>query len=144
MNAEHFEHRYFSPSEAEGKVGKRVQTRIDFSGVPRGTQGVVISADPAGAARVEDTSENVYDVAVQWDKDLIETALSVLARRLEKIDENENQIERTEQRDQLLEQQDTLMFMQSQNSLVDWFTKEEYERYLDELPQISETQPNKR
>lgn len=43
------------------------------------------------------------------NREQIQAALSDVQRRLELNDENENQIERTARRDQLLEQQDDLL-----------------------------------
>ncbi len=116
-------------------MGRRIQSLVEFSGVPKGTTGLVISADSAGLVKHWDgAGKEIYDVAIQWDTQTAQMALAALDRRLEKTDENENTIERNAQRDQLLEEQDVLLFIQSQKPLVDWFTKEEYERYLIELP----------
>ena len=37
--------KYFTPAEAWSKVGRRVRTRVAFSGVPQGTTGVVLVPD---------------------------------------------------------------------------------------------------
>ncbi len=132
-NKETYNQRYFSQIEAESKIGKRVQTRFEFSGVPKDSTGLVISADPAGAARVGETAQTVYDVAIQWDRQALQTALADITRRIEQADENENPIERFYKQDQLLEEQDLLLGSQPGKPLVDWFTKAEYERFLDEL-----------
>ncbi len=123
----------FNQTEAESKVGRRVQTRVSFLFVPKGSQGIVTSAAPAAIARVGESAEAVYDVAVQWDNQTTQMALEAIAHRIEKADENENTIERFFSRDQLLEAQDFLFDTQSGKSLVDWFTKDEYTRYLSEL-----------
>jgi len=128
-----FNRRYFSQAEAEAKVGKRIQTRVEFSGVPKGSTGTVINADPAGTARVGHIPQNIYDVAIQWDGKMIQKALAELTNRLEQVDENENPIERYAQCEQLLDEADWLLFIDADKPLVDWFTKDEYERYLDEL-----------
>jgi hypothetical protein len=47
----------FTRAEAQGKIGKRVRTRIAFAGVPPGAVGTIIRAD-----RVIDG----YDVEVAW------------------------------------------------------------------------------
>jgi hypothetical protein len=133
MSKEHFSDRHFTQAEAEAKVGKRIQTRVDFSGVPKGSTGTVISIDPAGTARVRDTAQKIYDVAIQWDGKTIQKALAELTNRLEQVDENENTIERYAQREQLLDEADWLLFIDIDKPLVDWFTKDEYEQYLEEL-----------
>lgn len=73
----------FDYPTASGKVGRRVRTLRDFSGVPAGTTGQVIQADP---------SDGGYALAIRWD----------LPARTGK-------------------------------PLVDWFSKDEYERFLQEL-----------
>src|SRR5437016_694629 len=127
-NKETYNQRYFSQTEAESKVGKRVQTRVEFAGIPKDGMGTVISADPAGPARGEETSQTVYDVAIQWDDQAVQTALADIACRVGQADENENPIERFFKQDQLLEEQDLLLGGQLGKPLVDWFTKDEYER----------------
>lgn len=49
---------YFGPEEAAGKIGKRIETLVDFSGVAKGTIGVVVRYDEAGSG---------FDVGIQWD-----------------------------------------------------------------------------
>ena len=73
----------FSEGEARAKVGLRVDTLVDFSGVPKGTAGTVLRADPSGVG---------FTLGVEWQ----------LADRSQ--------------------------------PLVDWFTKNEYERFLRERP----------
>jgi len=141
MSTENQNQNYFSQAEAEGKVGKHVQTRVDFSAVPKGSSGTVISADLVGTSQIGDIANAVYDVAIQWDDQAIEAALAAIDKRLEKVEANENTIERNIQLDRLLEDQDALLFLQSQKPLVDWFTKEDYERYLEELTAGDETSP---
>lgn len=51
--------RYFTKTAAEALQGVRIQTTVEFSGVPKATTGTVTRADPAG--------ENRYAVAIQWD-----------------------------------------------------------------------------
>jgi hypothetical protein len=136
MGKETFNQRYFSQAEAERKVGKRVQTRDDFSGVPKGRIGLVISVNSAGLSKIGDTPQQTFDVAIQWDRlsqSQIEAILADLTNRLEQEDENENTIERFFERDKMLEEWDLLYCIDEEKPLVDWFTKEEYERYLDEL-----------
>jgi len=74
---------YFTRSEAEARVGRRLRSLVAFSGVPQGTTGTVVSADPAG--------DGGYDLAIRWD----------LPGRT--------------------------------RPLVDWFSRDEYERYLEEI-----------
>jgi hypothetical protein len=52
------ERQYFSFEEATAKAGKRIETLIDFSGVPKGSTGVVVRYDEAGSG---------FDVGIQWD-----------------------------------------------------------------------------
>lgn len=73
----------FEECAALTKVGRRIKTMVEFSGVPRGTFGEVTRADRSGEE---------YTVAIQWE----------LSERLGK-------------------------------PLVDWFTKDEYERFLVEV-----------
>lgn len=40
----------FTPEEASTKVGKRIRTLVDFSGVPTGTEGIVNQAEMKTAA----------------------------------------------------------------------------------------------
>jgi hypothetical protein len=35
MGKEYFSKRYFTPAEAEGKIGKRIRARVEFSAVPK-------------------------------------------------------------------------------------------------------------
>jgi len=85
------EEKHFSNAEAQGYVGKRIRTRVEFSGVPRGTTGVVIRADSAGKSKTfgKEATE-VFDLAIQWD-------------------------------------------LERQDALVDWFTREEYQKFFEEL-----------
>ncbi len=53
--------RFFTKTEAEAKVGKKIRTLVEFSGVLKGTTGQVLRADPAGREAVE-----IYDLAIQW------------------------------------------------------------------------------
>jgi len=113
MSPERFRRQYFSQAEAEAKVGTRIRTLVEFSGVPVGTTGRVISADQAGWAKPPfGREEEVYDVAIQWDlppaEPLMELVIPVGA--------------------------EPYLHVQRNKPLVDWFTKDEYEKYLDELP----------
>jgi len=49
---------YFTQAEAEALVGKRITTRVAWSGVPRWTTGEVIQADKGYQG---------WTVAIQWD-----------------------------------------------------------------------------
>ena len=58
----------FTKPEAEAKVGKKVRTLVEFSGVPGGTTGRVIRADAAGRVKPAcGEAVEVYDLAIQWD-----------------------------------------------------------------------------
>lgn len=74
--------KYFTLQEAKQKVGKRIVTKVAFSGVSKGTEGIVSQADG---------TEDRATVAVVWD-----------------ISRNQ--------------------------PLMDWFSKEEYVNYLQEVP----------
>jgi hypothetical protein len=84
--------RFFDKATALNMLGRGIQSLVGFSGVPGGTTGRVIRADPVshpfagGGAPAE-----LYDLAIQWD----------LPNR--------------------------------GKPLVDWFTKDEYEKFLIEL-----------
>ena len=104
---------YFSQAEAKAKVGQRIQTRVEFSGVPQGTTGRVISADEAGWAKPPfGRGEVVYDVAIQWDLMQPEPFADLV----------------------IPAGAEPYLHIQTGKPLVDWFTRDEYERYLDELP----------
>lgn len=51
---------YFGRQAAEALIGQRVRNLMEFRGVPRGTTGRVVRADPAG-------NGNEYSVGVEWD-----------------------------------------------------------------------------
>ncbi len=117
ISAERLSRQYFNQTEAEDKVGVRVRTRVEFSGVPEETTGTVISADLAGWAKPPAGREReVYDVAVQWDLPRPELFADIV------IPANG----------------EPYLHVQTGKPLVDWFTKDEYERYLDELPAESD------
>ncbi len=113
MSKEQLPGHAFSQAEAEAKVGQRVRTKVEFSGVPEGSIGLVIRADLMALPRPAlGRMQPVYDVAVQWElpcpsapTDLVRPAGSEL-----------------------------YVHVQPGNPLVDWFTKSEYEDYLEELP----------
>ncbi len=48
----------FDHTTALGKVGRRIRTLVEFSGIPQGTTGQVIQAEPSGAG---------YTLAIQWE-----------------------------------------------------------------------------
>ncbi len=50
--------RYFDQATALGQVGTRIKTLAAFSGVPAGTFGQVINADP---------TEGGYMLVIQWE-----------------------------------------------------------------------------
>ena len=113
MSTERLIRQYFTQAEAAAKVGGRIQTRVDFSGVPRGTTGRVVSADEAGWAKPAfGKEEEVYDVAIQWELPRPEPSADLVIP----VDA------------------EPYLYIQTGKPLVDWFTKDEYERYLDELP----------
>ena len=111
------ERKYFTQTEAQAKVGKAVRSLREFAGVPQGTSGNVISTDPAGFAKPPfGEAAEVYDVAIQWhlllpkpSADLVTTGAG-----------------------------DTYIEIHRNQPLVDWFTKDDYEKYLEEV----ESQPS--
>ena len=48
----------FDHSTALGKVGRRIRSLVEFSGVSQGTTAQVIQADPSGSG---------YTLAIQWE-----------------------------------------------------------------------------
>jgi hypothetical protein len=52
------ERKRFTEAEARAKVGKRIRTRVEFSGVPKGTTGRVVVAD---------AMREGFDVAIEWE-----------------------------------------------------------------------------
>ncbi len=53
------EREYFTREEAEGKVGKRIETLREFSGVPYGTTSTVVEIDQA--------SPTDYSLVIRWE-----------------------------------------------------------------------------
>ena len=53
---------HFNRQEAVALLGRRIRTQVEFSGVPAGTAGIVVRADPAGTQRA-------YTVGIQWQLD---------------------------------------------------------------------------
>jgi hypothetical protein len=51
--------RHFTQEEAEGKVGRAIESLVPFSGVPRGTTGKVVAA----SGELSDG----WDVVIEWD-----------------------------------------------------------------------------
>ncbi len=112
MSTENLIRQYFTQAEAAAKVGRQIQTRVDFSGVPRGTTGRVVSADEAGWAKPPfGKEEEVYDVAIQWELPRPEPSANLV----------------------ISVGAEPYLHIQTGKPLIDWFTKDEYERYLDEL-----------
>ena len=91
----------FTEDEARAKVGQRIRTLTEWSGVPVGTKGVVTRADRAGKG---------WDVAIQWD--LPTAPLQVMRGQVEG---------------------EPFTAITGGKPLVDWFTRDEYERYLVEV-----------
>jgi hypothetical protein len=100
--------------EAQAKVGRKVKTLVEWSGVPKNTSGRVIRADPAGKIKSPfGEAQEVFDVAIEWD----------LPRRqpwAEMVIPGEAPTE-------------PYIHIRTGNPLVDWFTKAEYEQYLEEI-----------
>ena len=108
------EREYFSFDEAQAKVGRRIKTRVEWSGVPKDTTGQVVSADLAGKIKPAlGEVREVFDVAIRWDlpRPLPAAELVIPGDA----------------------PHDSYIFIRSGKPLVDWFTKAEYEQYLEEL-----------
>ena len=84
--------KHFTYTEAYARVDKRVRTLVPFSGVPQGTTGTVIGADPAG--------DDGWSLAIRWD---------IPGRSPGRT-----------------------------RMLVDWFSRDEYERYLEEIQEADD------
>lgn len=108
------ERKYFTQEEAETKVGQRIKTLVAWSGVPEGTRGDVIQADRAGQSKPPfEEAVEVYNVAVQWD----------LPR--EPLQVGTGQVEG-----------EPFLAISGGKPLVDWFSKDEYDEYLEELGRV--------
>lgn len=105
------ERRRFSKTAAKALVGKRIKTLVEFSGVPKGTTGTVIRADAAGTAKVAGRTVEEYDLAIEWD---LPAAIGQVigAGKISGL---------------------PYVTIRGGKPLVDWFTKDEYERFLAEL-----------
>jgi hypothetical protein len=102
--------KFFTKTEAEAKVGKKIRTLVEFSGVPKGTTGQVVRVDPMGKTKPAfGEASEVYDVVIQWNL----TAEPAEVTRGESGGE-------------------PFILIQRGNPLEDWFAREEYERFLVE------------
>lgn len=105
------EARHFTKPEAEAKVGRKVQTSVAWSGVPKGTTGQVVRADSAGRVKLPfGESVEVYDVAIQWDLPAEPPTVMSSSSAGERF-----------------------TYIRTGKPLMDSFTKSEYEKYLVEL-----------
>jgi hypothetical protein len=50
---------FFGKEAAEALIGRRVRALMEFRGVPKGTTGKVVRADPVNG--------DIYSVGVEWD-----------------------------------------------------------------------------
>lgn len=91
----------FSKQETLEKVGKVIETLVNFSGVPKGTTGTVTRADQS--------ERDKWMVAIQWHLPTNRPSLT------------HGQIGR-----------EPVIAIETGKPLVDWFTKSEYERFLEE------------
>lgn len=99
---------------AQAKVGQKVKTLVKFSGVPKDTIGQVISADPAGQTKPPfGEAREVFDVAIEWDLPRAQPLAELVIPG-----------------DMPTE---PYIYIRTGKPLVDWFTKSEYEQYLQEL-----------
>lgn len=53
---------YFGKDAAAALIGQRVRSLVEFRGVPKGTTGKVVRADPNPTGNA-----NAYTVGVEWD-----------------------------------------------------------------------------
>jgi hypothetical protein len=105
------ERKYFTKEEAKAKVGRRIITRVPWSGVPEGTEGDVTRADESGYTKPPfGEAKKAYNVAIQWD--LPREPLQVATGQVE---------------------DEPFLAISGGKPLVDWFSKDEYEQYLEEL-----------
>lgn len=105
-----YERKYFTRAEAQALVGKRIRSLVDFSGVPNGTTGLVIRADASGKAKPPfEEAVEVFTMAIQWDLPI--RPPFVAADTIEG---------------------EPFVFLDTGKPLTDWFSKDEYERYLEE------------
>ncbi len=113
MDKERPKRAYFSQAEAEAKVGQQVRSLVEFTGVPQSTTGLVVSADQAGWTKpASGEKTEVYDVAIQWN-------LPQPAAFADRVITGEGE---------------EYVHIQTGKPLVDWFTKDEYEQFLEEVP----------
>lgn len=98
--------RNFTETEARALVGKRIRTLTAWSGVEKGTTGTVTRADPAGRTR----DGMAYDVAIEWDLPSAPPAVAVGTIEGEPV-----------------------LAIRTGKPLTDWFSKSEYERWIEEL-----------
>ena len=102
---------YFTAAEARAKVGRKIRSLVPFSGVPQETTGRVVRADPAGQTKPAfGQAREIFDVGVQWD----------LPREPLQIGHG-------------LSAGEPFVAISGGKPLIDWFSKDEYERYLEEL-----------
>ena len=107
------EREYFSFDEAQAKVGRR-KTLVEFSGVPKDTTGQVVSADAAGKVKPPfGKAREVFDLAIQWNLPRAQPLAELVIPGDMPTEPH--------------------IFVRTGKPLVDWFSKSEYEQYLQEL-----------
>ncbi len=113
MSHEHHYQECFRREEAESKVGKQVRSAVRFFGVPEGSTGLVVQFDLAEWTKLSQGQiAEVFDVAIQWNLPLPEPSAELIIPL----------------------EGEPYVHIRAGKLLVDWFTKDEYEWYLDELP----------
>ena len=107
------ERKWFTQEEAQDKVGRKIKTLVPFSGMPKDTTGSVIRADPAAGQVENSTGELVdgFNVAIQWDLPREPADAQVV----------------------IPTGAEPYLFVKTGKPLLDWFTRDEYEQYLEEL-----------
>lgn len=59
----------FTQAEAAAKVGRTVRSRVEFSGIPKGSRGKAVKADPMGHSLKGGVKAEVWDVVIEWEDD---------------------------------------------------------------------------
>jgi hypothetical protein len=100
--------KFFTKTEAEAKVGKKIRTLVEFSGVPKGTTGRVVRVDSMGKTKSAfGKASEVYDVVIQWD-----------------LTPEPTEVTRGETGGE------PFILIRRGGPREDWFTRDEYERFL--------------
>lgn len=100
--------KFYARAEAEAKVGKKIRTLVEFAGVPKGTTGQVVRVDLMGKTKPAfGVASEVYDVVIQWD--LTPEPISITRGETDG---------------------EPFILIRRGGFREDWFTRDEYERFL--------------